>query len=196
MSSGNGFLIQSLMNDMFLNIKKDSETDMALSATGAVISIEPASNCFQAQEPTTGITGSPIPTMTESGKIIGILDMHMHLGAAFAFGGGLRCGKPYALGGFAEAMDGNCKSFGSFGIAPLIENALGGTGSKPLVGGYPAFEDWPTAKTVLHEQAYYKSLERSFKAGVRAIKIPLLANRVLCQAYPVTDISFFFFTNT
>jgi hypothetical protein len=184
-NSGNGFQIKSLNSTKFIRVKEGSNVELVLGAVGTVFILEPAQSCFSVPEAMVGISGTASPILTETGKIIGVLDMHMHLGAAVAFGGTLRCGKPFHFGGFAEAMNGTCKSFGPLGISTLIENAIGGSGSKPLVRGFPTFEDWPNANTVLHEQAYYKSLERSFKAGVRAVKVLLVANRVLCEAFPV-----------
>ena len=53
-----------------------------------------------------------------------------------------------------------------------------GLSSKPHnTNGFPSFEGWPTYKDKMHQQMYYKWLERAYKGGLRLIHIAWGSNR-------------------
>ncbi|KAJ3345593.1 hypothetical protein HDU83_003921 [Entophlyctis luteolus] len=149
-----------------------------------------ATGCYTPPEVDVSVTGTPSASISSSGKIIGIMDMHNHLTAGYAFGGEMHCGDSWALGGLEDALRNSCDGHKSLTIGAILESALGGTSATNASGyGYPTFEQWPTYNSVLHEQAYYKGIERAFHAGVRVINVLLVANRVICDIFPYKDLS-------
>ncbi|MBL1077759.1 hypothetical protein JK358_25485 [Nocardia sp. 2] len=118
------------------------------------------------------------------GAVVGLVDAHAHLTAAVAFGGELRCGEPFAAGGAAEALRG-CDEHAGAQPGALLEAILGGT--DPMSAdqqGWPDFTQWPRNNTQLHEQAYYRGVERAWRGGLRVVNVLLVANRVICELYP------------
>lgn len=112
--------------------------------------------------------------------IHGFIDAHTHIAASQAFGGALRCGKPFAPGGMAEALA-DCPPHSGTGHMALLESILGGTDLPGGTQGFPSFTQWPAHNTQLHEQAYYTGIERAWKAGQRVLNNHLVGNRVLCE---------------
>lgn len=112
--------------------------------------------------------------------IDGFIDAHSHITAAVAFGGALRCGKPFAPGGMAEAMA-DCPTHSGAGHFALLEGILGGTAIPGGPQGFPTFAQWPAHNSQLHEQAYYTGIERAWRSGQRVLNNHLVANRVLCE---------------
>ncbi len=129
----------------------------------------------------TAITGPASATPSRVGAPIdGFIDAHTHITASVAFGGALRCGKPFAPGGLEEAMA-DCPSHSGTGHFALLEGILGGTDIPGGPQGFPTFAQWPAHNTQLHEQAYYTGIERGWKSGQRVLNNHLVANRVLCE---------------
>lgn len=142
----------------------------AVSAVFAVVVVAIAS---------IGVHAAPASAAPEPMR--GFIDAHAHIAASEAFGGALRCGQPFASGGIAEALAG-CPTHSGFGHFAVLETILGGTDVPGGVQGFPAFADWPTSDSQLHEQAYYTGIERAWRGGQRVLNNHLVANRVLCEA--------------
>ena len=50
----------------------------------------------------------------------------------------------------------------------MLENVLyGEPGPRHDPVGWPTFNDWPHHKSLTHEQAYYRWLERAWRGGLR-----------------------------
>ncbi|WP_236885662.1 hypothetical protein [Dietzia massiliensis] len=113
--------------------------------------------------------------------IRGMVDAHAHITASQAFGGGLRCGEPFAPGGIAEALA-DCPTHSGTGHFALLESVLGGTDLPGGNQGSPTFAQWPSHDSQLHEQAHYSGIERAWRGGLRVLNNHLVANRVLCEA--------------
>ncbi|KAJ3379124.1 hypothetical protein HDU84_007005 [Entophlyctis sp. JEL0112] len=149
-----------------------------------------AGGCYTAPEVATSVNGTASASVSSAGQLVGIMDMHNHLTAGYAFGGEMHCGDSWALGGVEDALRNSCDGHKSDTIGALLESALGGTSASNASGyGYPTFEQWPTYNSVLHEQAYYKGIERAYQSGVRVINVLLVANRVICNIFPYKDLS-------
>ncbi|MGW8593025.1 hypothetical protein ACWGLC_15125 [Dietzia sp. NPDC055877] len=150
---------------------------LAVVVLVASMAIAPTSNAGPATGPQ---TSGQAPAAQPGGPIHGYIDAHAHIAASEAFGGALRCGRPFAPGGLAEAMA-DCPSHSGTGHFALLEGILGGTDIPGGAQGFPTFTSWPAHNSQLHEQAYYTGIERSWRAGQRVLNNHLVANRVLCE---------------
>ena len=153
---------------------------------GSQFSMEKASGCAAFPEVETGVTGAPSKGSTPYTETAGFVDAHMH-GMAFEFlGGKAHCGKPWSRYGVEKALVDCPDHEQARGGAALVENVLSyGTPARSHdPTGWPTFKDWPAAKSLTHEQSYYKWLERSWRAGQRVFVNLLVENKVLCEVYP------------
>ena len=94
---------------------------------------------------------------TPFGEVRGTIDGHMHMMAFEFLGGNAHCGRPWHPYGAPYALV-DCPDHVT-GVAPL-ETALKGKERHDPVG-WPTFKDWPDNKSLTHESAYYKWLERA-----------------------------------
>lgn len=123
------------------------------------------------------------PSRDPSAPIRGFVDAHTHVSAGPSFGGALRYGRAFAPGGLGEALA-DCPTHSGTGHMALLESILGG-GDLPMAPqGFPTFSGWPAHDTQLHEQAYYKGIERAWRSGQRILNNYLVGNRTLCELVP------------
>ncbi|HEX5910104.1 MAG TPA: hypothetical protein VFY44_06390, partial [Thermoleophilaceae bacterium] len=182
---GNSFRLA--LGDQVLSI--DGAGRLVLTGSpgpGSQFSMEKASGCAAFPEVETGVTGAPSKGSTPYTETAGFLEAHMH-GMAFEFlGGRAHCGRPWHRYGVEKALV-DCPDHElARGGAALVENQLSyktpARSHDPV--GWPTFKDWPAAKSLTHEQSYYKWLERSWRAGQRVFVNLLVENAVLCEVYP------------
>ncbi len=112
--------------------------------------------------------------------VLGFADSHLHISATTFLGGG-HYGVPFHRFGITEALK-NCEAVhGPDGTLDVVGNFLGGN---PVghhdTQGWPTFVDWPAAGSLMHENTYYKWIERTYKAGLRLIVNDLVENQALC----------------
>ncbi|SPT50253.1 Coagulation factor 5/8 type domain-containing protein [Actinomadura madurae] len=121
-----------------------------------------------------------------TGEVHGYLDAHTHLMAYEAFGGRLMCGKPFDPAGIQAALR-DCPDHAGNGALAIWENFTrhGTPFGTHDPTGWPAFKDWPAWDSRTHQQAYHTWLERSWRAGQRILVNHLVANRQLCEIYPL-----------
>ncbi|WP_018655508.1 membrane dipeptidase [Actinomadura flavalba] len=146
----------------------------------------PAAGAGAVPEPSTGVTGVPFAGTTPSGEVRGYLDAHSHLMSYEAFGGKLMCGKPFDEKGVAAALR-DCPDHEPHGVPAWFENFTrhGTPFGTHDTRGYPDFPSWPAANSLTHQQTYHAWIERSWRAGQRVLVNQLVANRVLCEIYPL-----------
>ncbi|GHH67205.1 hypothetical protein GCM10017673_13980 [Streptosporangium violaceochromogenes] len=130
--------------------------------------------------------GEPLRGTAPDGAVRGFADAHSHLFSNEAFGGGLLCGRPFDPRGVAAALT-DCPDHHPHGEAAWFENFTR-TGSPigthdPV--GWPTFKDWPAHDSLTHQQAHYRWIERAWRGGLRVMVNDLVANRQLCEVYPV-----------
>ncbi|MFG2085501.1 MULTISPECIES: Coagulation factor 5/8 type domain-containing protein [unclassified Spirillospora] len=127
----------------------------------------------------------PTPTATD-GEVRGYIDAHTHLMSYEAFGGQLMCGKPFDPRGIQEALR-DCPDHAGNGVLAWFENFTrhGTPFGTHDPTGWPTFKDWPAWDSRTHQQAHYTWLERSWRAGQRILVNHLVANRQLCDIYPL-----------
>ncbi|MBM7824327.1 hypothetical protein JOD55_000154 [Arcanobacterium pluranimalium] len=148
----------------------------------------PASGCAQIPHGQINMISEPTePTVNPDGTLNGIIDAHQHLLSVWGFGGHLFCGKPFHPGGIQEALA-PCESHRT-GAGTFFEMLLAGTKMYGNVDGWPTFTNRPTPTALLHQTGYYTGLERAWKAGVRALNVIYVGNRVICDIYPIKGTS-------
>jgi microsomal dipeptidase-like Zn-dependent dipeptidase len=154
-----------------------------LTTSDASFTLVPATGCAQPYEVGTGLTkAGTAPAVNSDGTLNGFIDAHAHPVASAGFGGNFICGEPFAAGGPQVALAG-CPSHAA-GAGALFEAIIGGTDLFGGDDGWPTFTDWPTTKSMLHEQAYYVGIQRAWQSGLRVFNSLLVANRVICELYP------------
>ncbi|MET0735177.1 MAG: hypothetical protein ABWY55_05980 [Microbacterium sp.] len=154
-----------------------------LVAANGTFTLVPATGCAGVADAATGVSGTPQPAVNPDGTLNGFIDAHTHITAAVGFGGRMRCGTPFHAGGIEEALKG-CLSHSAIGVSGYLGALIAGTDPFMDYRGWPTFADWPTPTTLLHEQAYFRGIQRTWQSGERILNALLVANRVICEIYP------------
>jgi len=163
--------------------------NLGAGGTSNTVALASATGCFTPPDIATGVSGTAAPGVDSSGKLVGTIDAHAHITAGAAFGGQLHCGEAWAPGGVRSALAG-CGTHASLNLGAILEGVIGGTDIvNSAEDGWPTFGDWPQHNSLLHEQSYYRSIERSWRSGQRVMNALLVANRVLCDLFPYRDTS-------
>ncbi|GAA3293303.1 membrane dipeptidase [Dactylosporangium vinaceum] len=163
----------------------------SLGAAGSTstVALATATGCYTPPDIDPGVSGTAAPGVDSSGRLVGTIDAHAHITAAAAFGGQMHCGEAWAPGGVQQALAG-CDTHKSLNVGALFEAIVGGTDAvNSPEDGWPTFGDWPQHNSLLHEQSYYRSIERSWRAGQRVLNALLVANRAICELFPYRDTS-------
>lgn len=160
---------------------------IALSMIGAVL-LAGSTASASPPRPGAGVNalGEPFRGTAPDGTVRGLVDAHSHLMSYEGFGGKLLCGKPFDPGGIARALV-DCLDHHPHGEAAWFENFTrtgSPTGTHDPVG-WPTFKDWPAYNSLTHQQAYYTWIERAWRGGLRVMVNDLVANRQLCEIYPL-----------
>lgn len=142
----------------------------------------------------------------EGEPLFGIADTHAHPFSNLAFGGALLWGSPFDERGINAALawgdvswdfsteTGNLLLPWSLPTiqtpngtlvhdAPgaLLMSAFNGEGGVHSPKGPPDFENWPNWDTTMHQQQYYKWLQRAYKGGLRLMVMLAVNNEVSCR---------------
>ncbi|MFQ5593148.1 MAG: membrane dipeptidase [Anaerolineae bacterium] len=157
-------------------------------------------------EPSTNWT----PPSSSPPPLRGYADLHLHIFAHLAHGGGVLAGKPYdPSGGINVALqpddwtdvdlvkkdggelprdsDGRVLFHGDHVRLDLmglgIDDPVGvGTGDETNSKyGVPAFSGWPKWSSTTHQQVYYRWLERAWRGGLRLVTMLAVTNEALCK---------------
>lgn len=135
------------------------------------------------------------------GPVRGMADTHAHQFSYLAFGGALLWGKPFdEHGGGISAALSDCDFTWDFALwrrdKPLqptrhgfpVHKSLSGRLISSIMGegwehspnGWPSFDAWPNWNTTMHQQMYYRWLERAYKGGLRLMVMMAVNNEVIC----------------
>ncbi|MFT6897950.1 MAG: microsomal dipeptidase-like Zn-dependent dipeptidase [Paraglaciecola sp.] len=132
------------------------------------------------------------PAQPRDCPLKGYADIHLHLNAHLAHGGGAFAGLPAPLGddGLFTLKEGGINTalsaeddeamhdgHGLFGDAVGDGTKDGSTGNS----GAPAFNNWPTWTTTTHQQTYYPWLERAYRGGLRLTVMLAVTNEAMCK---------------
>src|SRR5690625_112395 len=129
------------------------------------------------------VAGEPFRGTDENGDVRGFVDAHNHIMSNEGFGGRLLCGAPFDEDGVTEALK-DCPEHYPNGIGAWFENITGGSNGTHDPVGWPTFEDWPSHKSLTHQQNYYAWIERAWRSGERVMVTNLVTNGVICNLLP------------
>jgi microsomal dipeptidase-like Zn-dependent dipeptidase len=162
---------------------------LGAGGSGNTVELTTSAGCFSPPDIATGVSGTAAPGVDGAGRLVGTIDAHAHITAGAAFGGQLHCGDAWASGGVEVALKG-CSTHSSLNLGALFEAIVGGTDAvASREDGWPTFGDWPQTNSLLHEQSYFRGIERSWRSGQRVLNALLVANRVICELFPYRDSS-------
>jgi len=169
----------------------DASKQLVLGGTPATLTFEPATGCTIYPEMPVGIDA---PTFKNAiGKpVIGFAEVHSHMGMGSEMSdgsgnvgpsaGGVLYGQAINRFGAPEALK-NCEVMHGPNGALSAENII--LDFDPLAmhdtQGWPSFIDWPQDDSFLHQQMYYKWIERAWKAGLRTMTIHGTTIEALCN---------------
>ena len=169
----------------------NSSGALAMASQGAVLTFSPlpASQCAVFPEMPVDI-GDTFKG-PEKGDLVGFADIHLHMamgsdttdgsGGRGASAGGSMYGHAVDRFGVREALK-NCeKLHGPDGLRSGQTVLNGGTPDPHDTVGWPTFVDWPARQSLLHQQVYYKWLERTYRAGLRLMVLHGTNIEALCD---------------
>ena len=124
------------------------------------------------------------------GELIGYADIHAHMsmGSDMSDGsgdrgpsaGGVMYGHAVDRFGVAEALK-DCSVMHGEGGSTTAELVLDGGPDPHDTIGWPTFVDWPAKDSQLHQQMYWKFVERSWRAGQRLMVLHGTSIEALCD---------------
>ncbi len=129
--------------------------------------------------------------------VIGFAEVHSHMGMSSEMSdgsgnvgpssGGVLYGQPINRFGVPEAL-GNCIALHGPNGTLSAENIILDTDPLAMhdTQGWPTFVDWPKDDSFLHQQMYYKWIERAWKAGLRTMSIHGTTIEALCNIAKAT----------
>jgi hypothetical protein len=163
----------------------------ALTTKAAQLRLVQTKGCATWTESGLGVTGPVQTGATPYGMTQGYLDAHMHLMSQEFLGGRMICGRVTHPYGITKALQDCPDHEVAGGRGAVVEDFLAGhdpgTGHDPV--GWPTFGYWPNPHSLTHQGAYYKWLERSWRAGQRMLTVLLVENGQLCEVYPLKKYS-------
>jgi hypothetical protein len=162
--------------------------------TAAELTFEDAEDCSVYPEMPVGIAETY--TGPESGPLVGFADIHAHMamGSDMSDGsgnrgpsaGGVMYGHAVNRFGVIEAIKDCTEMHGPDGansaeiVLDLNPNEPNPDGRHDTVG-WPTFIDWPAKDSLLHQQMYWKWVERSYRAGLRLMVLHGTNIEALCD---------------
>jgi hypothetical protein len=179
------------------SLSADSSGTLLIGNPAAPLGFEPASSCTAYPEMPTGID---TPTFKSQGirqPVIGFAEVHSHMGMSSEMSdgsgnvgpssGGVLYGQPINRFGVIEALK-NCEAMHGPRGTLSAENIIldqNPTETHDTVG-WPTFVDWPKRDSMLHQQMYYRWIERAWKAGLRTMTIHGTTIQALCNIAKAT----------
>ncbi|HEX4895775.1 MAG TPA: hypothetical protein VFV11_05530 [Solimonas sp.] len=169
---------------------------LALGTTPAILSFEPAQGCTAYPEMPVGID-APTFKNTLGKAVIGFAEVHSHMGMGSDMSDGTGDRGPSAGGVlYGQAIH-------RFGVPHALEDCAGMHGPEGTLSaenivldqdptqthdtvGWPSFVGWPQRDSQLHQQMYYKWVERAYKAGLRTMTIHGTSIEALCNIAKAT----------
>jgi hypothetical protein len=141
--------------------------------------LAPAS-CAAFPEAGSNASGETFKGRTADDRVLGMADVHVHIGST-TFLGGAFAGTPFHPLGVTHALPDCASAHGEGGSRDVIGAFLGGGQPGHATAGWPDFTDWPAAHNLTHQAIYWKWLERAWLAGLRVVVNDLVENGTLCE---------------
>jgi hypothetical protein len=184
------YSIRTLSGEQALALAEDGVVVLAEAATP--FKFEPASGCTEFPEMPTGIAGKAFKQ--DAGKpVIGFAEVHAHMamGSEMSDGsgnvgpsaGGVMYGHAVNRYGVGKALE-NCSGpHGENGAMSPEWLILDGGSSPPEhdTVGWPTFIAWPQRDSQLHQQMYWRWVERAYLAGLRVMTVHGTNIEALCD---------------
>ena len=175
----------------------DGAGALVLGGTPATLVFEPATDCSEYPEMPVGIDGPTFKGGSATQPVIGFAEVHAHMGMSSEMSdgsgdvgpsaGGVLYGQPINRFGAPVALESCLATHGPNGILSAENILLDFT---PLAThdteGWPSFIDWPKQDSFLHQQMYYKWVERAYKAGLRVMVNHGTTIEALCNLAKLT----------
>lgn len=169
---------------------------LVLGNTPAPLTFEAAFGCAEYPEMPLGVIGQSY-TGNVNEPVLGFAEVHAHMsmGSEMSDGsrnvgpsaGGVQWGQAVHRFGVPHAL-GNCESFhGPDGItdpeALILDTSPGTTHDTE---GWPTFIDWPAHDSMLHQQMYWRWVERAWMSGLRLMTVLGTNIEALCEVAQAT----------
>ncbi|HEY1078355.1 MAG TPA: hypothetical protein VGE51_16795 [Fontimonas sp.] len=169
---------------------------LALGGNAALLSFESASGCTEYPEMPVGI-GKTYRGPAVGQPVIGFAEVHSHMGMGSDMSDGTGDRGPSAGGVlYGQAIN-------RFGAPAALDNCIAMHGPEGLLSaeniildqqptqthdtvGWPSFIDWPKRDSQLHQQMYYRWVERAYRAGLRTMTIHGTSIEALCNIAKLT----------
>ena len=172
---------------------------LVLGDTPAALIFEPAEGCAEYPEMPLGVIGQSFKGNVNQ-PVLGFAEVHTHMAMGSEMSDGSRDVGPSAGGvmygqainrfGVTEALK-NCEVFhGPNGITDPEALILDMTpGETHDTQGWPSFVDWPFHDSMLHQQMYWRWVERAWMSGLRLMTIHGTNIEALCQVAQATSLT-------
>jgi hypothetical protein len=173
----------------------DGEGTLVQAATPAVLMFERATGCTDYPEMPTGIAAETFKTALAA-PVIGFAEVHAHMGMgsemsdgapenhAGPSAGGVMYGQAMNRFGVVEALKDCSGVHGQDGETSPEWAVLDGGDAEHAeheTKGWPTFKDWPKNDSQLHQQIYWRWVERAWKAGLRTMVVLGTNIEALCN---------------
>lgn len=115
----------------------------------------------------------------------GFADLHSHPMAHLGMGGKAIAGLPFSKKGYADALA-NCQGSGrphDVFNHPFLAALLRGLLEQHGPCGFPTFADWPTHRTVFHQQMYVDWVKRAYSHGLRLMCALVVNNELMARQF-------------
>ena len=170
---------------------------LVLGGTPAALTFEPATGCAEYPEMPLAVSGQTFKGNVNA-PVLGFAEVHTHMamGSEMSDGskdvgpssGGVMYGQAVNRFGVTEALK-NCETLhGPDGIsdpeALILDTNPGQTHDTQ---GWPSFVDWPFNDSMLHQQMYWRWVERAWMSGLRLMTIHGTNIEALCQVAQATS---------
>jgi len=165
---------------------------LGLGTPAALLEFEPTIGCIRYPEMPTGIAAKGFTGPSSGDPVIGFAEIHAHMGQAHEMSDGSRDVGPSAAGvihgqpinrfGVPHAL-GDCEERHGPDGRTSAENIVldGDPTASHDTQGWPTFVDWPFQDSFLHQQMYWKWVERAWKSGLRVMVVHGTGIEALCN---------------
>lgn len=171
----------------------DGTGRLLLGTAAAPLTFELANgSCSIYPEMPVGIDASTFKANSVGQPVIGFAEVHSHMGMSSDMSdgsgnvgpsaGGVLYGQPINRFGVVEALK-NCEAMHGPNGTLSAENIILDQNPTEMhdTVGWPSFIGWPKRDSLLHQQMYYKWVERAYKAGMRTMVIHGTSIQALCN---------------
>ena len=165
---------------------------LSLGATAAPLVFELADGCTEYPEMPVVVTGATFKSQGVDKPVIGFAEVHSHMGMGSEMSdgsgdvgpsaGGVLYGQAINRFGVTEALK-NCSAMHGPEGTLSAENIILDQAPTEMhdTVGWPSFVDWPKDDSFLHQQMYYRWIERAYLAGLRTMVIHGTTIEALCN---------------